>query len=97
MIKENRILEGKNLANTINESFVSVKSMPPLSDFDKQFLNTPCEYYIAVELVERRLERVKISKASGPDSMPNWLFKKNFSAELATPVASSGTLTIESA
>ncbi len=88
MINENRILEGKNLANTINESFVSVnKSMPPLSNFDKQFLNTPCEYYIPVELVERRLERVKISKASGPDSIPNWLLK-NFSAELATPVAS---------
>ncbi len=33
------------------------------------------------------LERVKISKASGPDSIPNWLLK-NFSAELATPVAS---------
>ncbi len=39
VINENRILEGKNLANTINESFVSVnKSMPPLSDFDKQSL-----------------------------------------------------------
>ena len=88
VINENQILEGKNLANTINKSFVSVnKSMPPLSDFDKQFLNTPCEYYIPVELVERRLERVKISKASGPDSIPNWLLK-NFSAELATPVAS---------
>ena len=88
VINENQILEGKNLANTINESFVSVnKSMPPLSDFDKQFLNTPCEYYIPVELVERRLERVKISKASGPDSIPNCLLK-NFSAELATPVAS---------
>ncbi len=88
MIKENRILEGKNLANTINESFVSVnKSMPPLSDLDKQFLNTHCEYYIPVELVERRLERVKISKASGLDSIPNWLLK-NFSAELVTPVAS---------
>ncbi len=59
--------------------------MPPLSD--KQFLNTPCEYYIPVELVERRLERAKISKASGPDSIPNWLLK-NFSAEFATPVAS---------
>jgi hypothetical protein len=33
---------------------------------------TPSEYHI---LVERRLERVKISKASGPDSIPNWLLK----------------------
>ena len=36
---------------------------------------TPSEYHIPVELVERRLERVKISKASGPDSIPNWLLK----------------------
>ena len=88
VINDNRILEGKNLANAINESFVAVnKSMPPLSEFDKQFLITPCEYHIPVELIERRLERVKISKAPGPDSIPNWLLKE-FSAELATPVAS---------
>ena len=72
VINDNRILEGKNLANAINESFVAVnKSMPPLSEFDKQFLITPCEYHIPVELIERRLERVKISKAPGPDSIPN--------------------------
>ena len=36
--------------------------MPPLSESDKTSDEPPCEYYIPVELVERRLEAVKTSK-----------------------------------
>ena len=83
-----RILEGTDLANAINEAFVDVnKLMPPISDLDKVADELPCELYIPVASVERRLEKVKPIKASGPDSIPNWLLKR-FSMELATPVAS---------
>ena len=84
----NNVLENENLANSINESFVAVnKTMPPFSKFDKLRFETPSEHYIPVELVECRLRKVMVSKAPGPDSIPNWLLKK-FSTELATPLAS---------
>ena len=83
-----RILEGIDLANAINEAFVDVnKLMPPISDLDKVAGELPRELYIPAALVQRRLEEVKSFKASGPDSIPNWLLKR-FSMELATPVAS---------
>ena len=72
-----RILEGTDLANAINEAFVDVnKLMPPISDLDKVADELPCEWYIPVASVERRLEEVKPIKASGPDSIPNWLLKR---------------------
>ena len=83
-----RILEGIELANAINEAFVDVnKLMPPISDLDKVAGELPRELYIPVASVQRRLEEVKSFKAPGPDSIPNWLLKR-FSMELATPVAS---------
>ena len=83
-----RILDGTDLANAINEAFVDVnKLMPPISDLDKVADELPCELYIPVASVERGLEKVKPIKASGPDSIPNWLLKR-FSMKLATPVAS---------
>ena len=88
MIIGDRILEGTDLANAINEAFVNVnKLMPPISDLDKVASELPRELYIPVASVQRPLEEVKPFKASGPDSIPNWLLKR-FSMDLATPVAS---------
>ena len=85
MIIGGRILEDIDLANAINEAFVDVnKLMPPISDLDKVAGELPRELYIPVASVQRRLEDVKPFKASGPDSMPNWLLKR-LSMELATP------------
>ena len=83
-----RILEGIELPNAINEALVDVnKLMPPISDLDKVSGEQPRGLYIPVASVQRRLEEVKSFKAPGPDSIPNWLLKQ-FSMELATPVAS---------
>ena len=83
-----RILEGIELANAINEAFVDVnKLMPPISDLDKVAGELPLELYIPVASVQRHLEEVKSFKAPGLDSIPNWLLKR-FSMELAKPVAS---------
>ena len=88
MIIGDRILEGIDLANAISEAFVDVnKLIPPISDLDKVTGELPCELYIAVASLERRLEEVKPFKASGPDSIPNSLLKR-FSMQLATSVAS---------
>ena len=88
MIIGDRILEGIELANAINEAFVDVhKLMPPISDLDKVASELPRELYIPVASVQRRLEEVKLFKAPGPNGIPNWLLKR-FSVELATPVAS---------
>ena len=88
VIIDDRILEGIELANAINEAFVDVnKLMPSISDLDKVAGELPRELYIPVASVQRRLEEVKSFKAPGPDSIPNWLLKQ-FSMELATPVAS---------
>ena len=61
--------------------------MPPISDLDKVAGELPLELYIPVASVQQRLEKVKLFKASGPDSTPNWLLKP-FSMEIATHVAS---------
>ena len=83
-----RILEGIELVNAINQAFVDVnKLMPPISDLDKVAGELPRELYIPVASVQRRLEEVKSFKAPGPDSIPNWLLKR-FSMALATPAAS---------
>ena len=85
MIIGDRIFEGTDLANAIDEALVDVnKIMPPISDLAEEL---PCELYIPMASVERRLEEDKPFKASGPDSIPNWLLKR-FSMELAAPVAS---------
>ena len=95
------VIKGNQLCNKSSKSyqrtFIAVnESVSLLSEMDKQPLITTCEYYIPAELIERRLERVKVSKASGPRDLPNWIFK-HFSAELATPEASIFNAAIDEA
>ena len=54
MIIDDRILEGIELANAINEAFVDVnKLMPPISDLDKVAGELPRELYIPVASIKR--------------------------------------------
>jgi len=53
--------------------------MPPPPD------TVPDEFTIGLADVERKLSRVKVHKAPGPDGLPNWLLR-DFSSHLAGPV-----------
>jgi len=76
------------LANGINEFFQQVAAdlhplldsfTPPPAD------HFPSEFFIVRETVELKLSRVKISKAPGPDGVPNWILR-DFCTELSGPV-----------
>ena len=73
----------KGLGNRINEAFISVmKDFPPLpEDFN---LSTDNDEPISVSetTVEQLLRAISVSKASGPDELPNWVLK-SFSDILA--------------
>ena len=76
----------EGLGNRINEAFISVmKEFPPLpEDFN---LSTDNDEPISVTetTVERLLRAISVSKASGPDELPNWVLK-SFSDILAPAI-----------
>jgi hypothetical protein len=76
----------EGLGNRINEAFISVmKDFPPLpEDFN---LSTDNDEPISVSetTVERLLRAISVSKASGPDELPNWVLK-SFSDILAPAI-----------
>lgn len=80
--KENML----SLANNINDGFLEPQQdFDPLSpDFcvDTNEASVP---FVTVDTVEKCLSSVSISKAGGPDDIPNWILKE-FSYELAIPV-----------
>ena len=84
MMNSNCILKGKNLANATNESFVNMNMLVLLISINHSFILRASTLIIPVELVKRRLQNNKVSKASDPDSTSKKLLK-NFLAELATP------------
>jgi len=76
------------LADNINRFFQGVaadlnplddNSTPPPSEV------VPDEFIISLVDVERKLSRVNVHKAPGPDGLPNWLLR-DFSNQLAGPV-----------
>ncbi|CAB4036069.1 Hypothetical predicted protein, partial [Paramuricea clavata] len=76
----------EGLGNRINEAFISVmKDSPPLpEDFN---LSTDNDEPISISetTVERLLCAISVSKASGPDELPNWVLK-SFSDILAPAI-----------
>ena len=66
----------ETLGNRINEAFISVmKDFPPLPD-DFNLPTDNDEPIIVSEItVERLLRAIRVSKASGPDQLPNWVLK----------------------
>ena len=86
----NQLYDGdvRALADGVNRFFHGVasdlsplddSSIPPPPDV------VPDEFIITQEQVERKLNRVKVHKAPGPDGLPNWLLR-DFSSHLAGPV-----------
>ena len=77
------------IAETINEFFANVSSHLPKvdsvilteldDDYSANFIVDPGE-------VERRLARINIYKAAGPDGLPNW-FLRDFAPYLCQPLA----------
>lgn len=91
---DDEILNGKLLANKINDAFTSVtQEMSPLKQSStetqvesSQFLILP-EYILSEENVYHKLAAVSSSKSPGPDETPNWVLKDNAHI-LALPVSS---------
>ena len=53
----------------------------------EQVMEVPDKYLVSVEDVERSLMEVKVSKAPGPDGIPNWLLR-DYAGIVGAPLAS---------
>ena len=80
------------LAEQINQAFFQVSSdMTPLTTEDNFTISqvshaiVPDKYILSVAQVEKKLSHTNVSKAIGPDGIPNWLLK-GCSQELAPPI-----------
>ncbi len=74
------------LTNKINQTFKSVcEDIAPLVTAQPQQSDKPAEYIVNVDDVERRLMKIKISKACQPDYIPNWVLC-DFAECLAKPL-----------
>ena len=79
----------KELASMINTTFQSVSSSLPKLSPRHQCNTTPLpdRYCVSVEDVEKKLMAIKVSKACGPDLLPNWVLR-DFAGYLSKPIAS---------
>ncbi len=74
------------LANKINQTFKSVsEDLALLVTAQPQQYDIPDECIVSMDDVERRLMKVQISKAWGPDYIPNWVLC-DFAECLAKPL-----------
>ena len=88
----NKMSDGncEQLANNINDGFVSVSEhLPRLTSRDNDVFavddELPDRYIISVDTTCEVLSRVKVNKATGPDTIPAWVLK-NYAAILAAPL-----------
>ena len=83
-----RILMGHELTDHIAKLFCNVaKDIPPLNFTPVEVALVPEEYIISPSDVYNALICINVHKASGPDEIPNLLFKSN-AITLCSPVAS---------
>ena len=83
----------EQLANVINESLtkvsVDLKRLTSadnyVTDSDASLHDDECDFTISPEAVFRRLEKINIRKAPGPDNLPNW-FLRDFAFALCNPL-----------
>ena len=82
----------KLLANTINDSLIRVSadlnrltSIADPSETDPEASFEESDFTISPEAVFRRLEKINIRKAPGPDNLPNW-FLRDFAFALCNPL-----------
>ena len=85
------------LADSVNSFFQGVaadlrplddSSLPPPPDA------VPDELIIHLADVERKLSRLKVHKAPGPDGLPNWLLR-DFSSYFAGPVCAIYNVSVQ--
>ena len=76
------------LADKINICFKDVSShISPLNHITYEGHVIPSEYIIPEAKVEQQLRKINITKAIGPDNIPNWILK-DLSYVLAGPICS---------
>lgn len=79
----------ENLADTINQFFVSVSAHLPKVDpdiLDQLTDDYTSDFTVEPAEVELRLARINIYKATGPDDLPGW-FLRDFAPYLSQPLA----------
>ncbi len=76
-----------SLAEKINSAFsdVALHMVPLTPTNDEQSFDVPSKYIIPPHLTQKRLASIKVSKAMGPDGIPNRVLQEN-SVLLAEPV-----------
>ena len=79
----------EELASRINPSFKSVSDdLPPLElKHSHTPVEIPSKYTISVEEMSWKLGHLSVTKASGPDQLPNWVLR-DFCDIIAPPVTS---------
>ena len=80
----------QELANNINMFFANISSdLTPLCHdvlFDPQNVDTPNDYQVTVEQMEKALLAINCRKSPGPDGVPTWILR-DFAGVLGRPFA----------
>ena len=81
----------ERFVNKANKFFVSVAQDIPSLNVDEikelqEVVTVPDEYLPTVKDVERLLDNIKLRKSTGPDSVPNWIWR-DCSTSLSSPIA----------
>ena len=92
-IINDKAVHSLELANAINQSFLKVaREMDPLPEvhhiptsIDRDLISS--KFYVSIENTVMALNSLKVSKATGPDDIPNWILK-TYSTQLSGPVTS---------
>ena len=76
ILRTNTSCTDQQLANKINRAYVSVmEDYTPLADD----IFVPCDddepISVSVDQVAIKLKQIRVSRAGGPDNLPNWVFK----------------------
>ena len=94
-VVDNQVLTGKELAQKINDVFVSfTQDIRPLSmssqsivPTENSMFSTPSQFIIDEKDVYNKLSTIPTNKSPGPDGIPNWVLK-SYAYILSSPVAS---------
>ena len=95
LVVGDQVVSGKQLADKINDTFISVtREIPPLNpisssgnQLESDYSTIPTEFIIKEEEVYSKLSSISSSKAVGPDEIPNWVLKA-YAHVLTLPVTS---------
>lgn len=93
-VVNDQVLLGKELADKINDVFVSSsKDIPPLNEtsvgvlIENSSTNILPQFIIDEKDVYNKLAAISVAKSPGPDGIPNWVLK-SYAYVLSSPVAS---------